>query len=32
MVGCGHTIDVPIDFVPDGKGTQVIQPAGATER
>ena len=26
MVGCGHTVDVPVDFVPDDKGTQVIVP------
>jgi hypothetical protein len=32
LVGCGKTIDVPIDFVPDENGTQVIQPGGAVER
>jgi hypothetical protein len=32
MIGCGRTIDVPIDFVPDEKGTQIIQPGGAIER
>jgi len=32
LVGCGATIDVPIDFVPQEKGgTQIIQPGGATE-
>jgi hypothetical protein len=32
MIGCGKTIDVPIDFVPDEKGTQIIQPGGAIVR
>jgi hypothetical protein len=32
MVGCGHTIDVPIDFKPDEKGTQILQPGGSVER
>lgn len=32
MVGCNHTVDVPIDFVPDVTGTQIIQPGGAVER
>jgi hypothetical protein len=32
MVGCGHTIDVPIDFIPDQKGTQILQPSGSVER
>jgi hypothetical protein len=32
MVGCGHTIDVPIDFIPDEKGTQILQPGGSVER
>ena len=32
MVGCNHTIDIPIYFVPDAKGTQIIQPGGAVER
>lgn len=32
MVGCGKTIDVPIDFVPDEKGAQIIQPGGAIVR
>jgi len=31
MVGCGHTIDVPIGFLPDEKGTQIL-PSGAVER
>lgn len=25
MTGCGHTIDLPLDFVPDKKGTQIFQ-------
>jgi hypothetical protein len=29
MIGCGRIIDVPMDFVPDEKGTQIIQPGGA---
>lgn len=32
LVGCGHTIEVPVDFVPQSKGTQIIQPGGAIER
>jgi hypothetical protein len=32
MIGCGKTIDVPIDFLPEEKGTQIIQPGGATVR
>ena len=32
MTGCGRTVDVPIDFVPDETGTRIIQPGGATER
>lgn len=32
VAGCGHTIDVPIDFLPDGRGTQILQPGGAVER
>jgi hypothetical protein len=32
LVGCGHTIDVPIDFVPNEKGTQIIQPGGSVKR
>lgn len=32
MTGCGRTIDVPLDFVPGEKGTQIIQPGGAVER
>jgi hypothetical protein len=32
MIGCGKTIDVPIDFVPGEKGTQIIQPGGAILR
>jgi hypothetical protein len=26
MAGCGGSVDVPMDFVPDGSGTQIIQP------
>jgi hypothetical protein len=32
MIGCDHTIDVPIDFVPDSTGTQIIQPPSAVAR
>ncbi len=32
LTGCGRTVDVPIDFVPDETGTRIIQPGGATER
>jgi hypothetical protein len=32
LVGCNRTVDVPIDFVPNEKGTQIIQPGGAIER
>jgi hypothetical protein len=32
LVGCGRTFDVPIDFVPDKTGTQIIQPRGIIER
>jgi hypothetical protein len=32
MAGCGRTIDVPIDFMPDAKGTRIVQPSGAKER
>lgn len=32
VIGCGHTINVPMDFVPDEKGTQIIQPGGAVEQ
>jgi hypothetical protein len=32
MVGCGRTFDVPLDFVPNAKGTQIVQPGGAIER
>jgi hypothetical protein len=32
MVGCGRTIDLPMDFIPrDTGGTQIIQPGGAVE-
>jgi hypothetical protein len=32
MIGCGRTIDVPMDFIPrDTGGTQIIQPGGAVE-
>ena len=31
MAGCGHTYDVPLDFVPDTGGVQVIQPGGISE-
>jgi hypothetical protein len=31
MVGCGHTIDVPIDFIPDEKGTRILQPGDSVE-
>jgi len=31
MVGCGDTIEVPLDFVPQLRGTQIIQPGGVTE-
>jgi hypothetical protein len=32
MVGCDHTIDVPIDFVPDSTGTRIIQPTDTVKR
>jgi hypothetical protein len=32
MTGCGRTVDVPMDFVPRDKGTQIIQPGGVVER
>jgi len=32
MVGCGQTYDVPIDFLPDATGVQVIQPRGIVQR
>lgn len=32
LVGCDRTVDVPIDFVPDAKGTTIIQPGGAVGR
>ncbi len=32
MVGCGHTYEVPLDFVPVAGGVQVIQPGGVSER
>lgn len=25
LIGCGHTFDVPMDFVPDATGTQITQ-------
>lgn len=31
MIGCGHIVDVPLDFQPDATGTQIIQPGGAIE-
>lgn len=31
MVGCGHTYNVPLDFMPVASGTQVIQPGGISE-
>jgi hypothetical protein len=32
VAGCDRTVDVPIDFKPDDKGTQIIQPGGAVAR
>jgi hypothetical protein len=32
VVGCGHMIDVPLDFIPDEKGTQILQQGGSLER
>lgn len=32
LAGCGHVVDVPMDFVPDATGTQIIQPGGAVAR
>lgn len=32
MIGCGHTINVPLDFVPDETGTRIIQPGGSVEQ
>jgi hypothetical protein len=31
LTGCGRTFDVPLDFVPDQTGTQIIQPGGTVE-
>ncbi len=31
MIGCGRIVDVPIDFVPNATGTQIIQPGGSVE-
>jgi hypothetical protein len=32
LVGCGRTIDVPMDFIPrDTGGAQIIQPGDAVE-
>jgi hypothetical protein len=30
--GCGHRLDVPMQFAPDRHGTQIIQPGGVVER
>jgi len=30
LSGCDRLIDVPIDFVPNAKGTEIIQPGGAS--
>ena len=27
MVGCGHKVEIPVDFVPDATGTQIDVPA-----
>jgi hypothetical protein len=33
LAGCGHTFDVPMDFMPDATGTQIVQKAETiTER
>jgi hypothetical protein len=32
MIACGRTFEVPIDFVPSEKSTQIIQPAHVIER
>jgi hypothetical protein len=32
MTGCDHTIDVPIDFVPDSTGTRIVQPPSTVSR
>lgn len=32
MTGCGRTLDVPVDFIPNDKGTQIVQPGGVVER
>jgi len=32
VAGCGHVADVPMEFVPDQSGTQIIQPGGAKQR
>jgi hypothetical protein len=29
LSGCDQLVEVPIDFVPDAKGTQIVQPGGA---
>lgn len=30
LTGCGHAVEVPIEFVPDATGTQIIQSGGVT--
>lgn len=32
LTGCSRTFDLPMDFIPDQTGTQIIQPAGQVER
>jgi hypothetical protein len=32
LIGCGITIDIPVEFVPDAKGTQVIRAGDVVER
>jgi hypothetical protein len=32
LKGCGTPVDIPIDFVPDAKGTQVIRAGDVVER
>ena len=32
MAGCGRTVELPMDFIPNEKGTQIVQPIGRVER
>jgi hypothetical protein len=32
LAGCGHRVDVPMQFAPDATGTQIIQPGGVIKQ